>query len=122
MRQQAFLLLRERHEPHRVAIVGVDVQGLLALCDRVGQMSARLRVAWSQLYAASAHRFGVRPVPVIENMNGRQCVLRGRNTFVQLQRLERAASGFGEEIGAGAKPEQPLIKIRPRKVRVSLGR
>jgi len=88
----------------------------------IGQMSARLRVAWSQLYAASAHRFGVRPVPVIENMNGRQCVLRGRNTFVQLQRLERAASGFGEEIGAGAKPEQPLIKIRPRKVRVSLGR
>src|SRR5271156_1188366 len=53
-------------------------------------------------------------------MNRRQCVLRGRNIFVQLQRLERAAFGLGEKIAAGAQPEQTLIKICLRKVRVSL--
>src|ERR1017187_1990550 len=53
-------------------------------------------------------------------MNCRQCVLRGRNIFIQFQRLERAGFGFEEEIAAGAQTEQPLIKICLRKVRVSL--
>src|ERR1035437_6683594 len=53
-------------------------------------------------------------------MNCRQCVLRGRNIFIQFQRLERAGFGFEEEIAAGAQTEQPLINIRLRKVRVSL--
>src|ERR1017187_8429264 len=61
-------------------------------------MLARGRIAWSHLYAASALRFGIGPVPVIENMNCRQSVLRGRNIFVKFQRLERAGFGFGKEI------------------------
>src|SRR5271154_1366516 len=53
-------------------------------------------------------------------MNCRQCVLRGRNIFIQFQRLERAGLGFGEEIAAGAESEQPLIKIYLREVCMSL--
>jgi hypothetical protein len=40
--------------------------------------------------------------------------------FVQIQRLERASFGLGEKIAARAQPEQPLIKICLREVRVGL--
>src|SRR5262249_26775742 len=71
-------------------------------------------------YASSADRFGIGPVPVIINVNSRQCVLCGCNVFVQFQRSQCAGFGFGEEITAGAQAEDPLIEIRPRKVCVGL--
>ena len=82
----------------------------------IGQMlCVPLRRLVSTLRRVCHNRFGIGPVPVIQNMNCRQSVLRGRDIFVQFQRLERAGLGFGERDRCKGPARTVLDKNMPGK-------